>query len=134
MFTSCFSPELRLSPPSETIVSKPSFCSKFYQIPHILRASTILASLWQPDGSTFSLIVPLYMKWSWRMILMFDLSYSKLSLLVSWPSISILPEDPSIILSNPNIKVLFPLPVLPTIPIFYPDLIIKLMFFKTSYC
>lgn len=63
---------------------------------------------------------------------MFDRSSSRLSLLISFPSISIMPLDASRIRKRPSIMVLLPLPVRPTIPIFSPGWIVKLRCFKTS--
>ncbi len=59
-------------------------------------------------------------------------SSSKLKVLVSMPSITIFPEEASIILRRPSIIELLPLPVRPTIPIFSPASIVKLRFLSTS--
>ena len=65
------------------------------------------------------------------MIVIFFLNISKPIFLISTLSIYIVPSKGSNILNKHKQIVLFPLPVLPTIPIFSLDLISKFKFFKT---
>ena len=52
---------------------------------------------------------------------------------MSMPSMKILPDQPSMILSKPNIIVLLPLPVRPTMPTFSPGRIVKFILLRTFY-
>ena len=61
-----------------------------------------------------------------------SLKYSKFIDLISSLSIKILPFFGSIILDKDNTILLFPLPVLPTIPILSPGFISKFTFFNIN--
>ncbi len=66
------------------------------------------------------------------MIVMLERSSSRLSLEISVPSISTLPAKGSRIRSKLSSTVDFPLPVLPTMPIFSLDLILTVKFLSAG--
>ena len=70
------------------------------------------------NGSTFSLIVPLNKVESYIIIVIDSLTYYKESVEISIPSIQIVPDAASNILSKVKVIVDLPAPVLPTTPIF----------------
>ena len=80
----------------------------------------------------FSRIVPSNMAASYIISVMLDLSYYRLRFWISTPSIIILPSVGSSILSIVSVIVDFPAPVLPTIPILWFGLILKLKFYRTK--
>jgi hypothetical protein len=70
-------------------------------------------------GSKLNLKDPLKIVGSYGMTVIFYRNSFKFNLLISKPSISIIPYSSSRILDRVNAIVDFPAPVLPTIPIFY---------------
>lgn len=82
--------------------------------------------------STFtSWMVPVKRKWSCRIVLTYLRTWVGIRQAKSLPSISMVPEETSTIFRMLSSKVDLPLPVRPTIPIFYLGLIEKFMFWTT---
>lgn len=150
-----FSPDERFSPPSwiyrlrrsEMLCSSVSesclfllfweeellFDSLFvkWSKPAFLRSSRISSSVALSYGSILNLKVPVNRVGSWGIIVIFSLSCSKEWSAMLFPSMRILPSSISTILVNARLIVLLPAPVLPTIPIFCPPLMLRLRPFKT---
>ena len=85
----------------------------------------MLASEWEWVGSRLSLIVPVNRVASWSITVMLFLSLLILYSFMLVPSIEIIPKQGSTNLRIVEKMEVFPAPVLPTIPIFYPPLILK---------
>lgn len=158
IWTKDFSPELKLSPVISKFKSESSsdFSSSFLAFfsssvstfsslsflsysflrmivsrPAFLRIARISSSGVFPDGSRLYLRLPLYMVGSWGMIVIFSLTYLRLISLMSTPSMKMFPVSFSTILVRARLKVLFPAPVLPTIPILCPPYILVEHFLST---
>ena len=93
----------------------------------------MLSSSKLPKGSKFSLRVPSIKVGSCGIIVIILLNKDKPTFDISTSSIKIFPLVASIILNKQRHKVLFPLPVLPTIQILSFGLINKFISFKTIF-
>jgi hypothetical protein len=133
MHTSCFSPELRLEPLDAIWKSRPfSSRSNKFESEALLIKLKISSSLYLFSGSRLNLRVFSNKDESCGMIVILSLRSARPTVDISTPSISMLPLNFSIILHRANQIVLFPAPVLPTIPTFSPDSIVTFKFLSTT--
>lgn len=92
----------------------------------------ISSSEYCPRGSILLLTVPWNRTGSWGMMPKRDLRSWSPNLQMSTPSIMMVPAEGSTSLKKTCIRVDFPLPVRPTMPIFSPPLILREIPFRTS--
>lgn len=97
-----------------------------------LRTLHISSSEYCSSGSMLLLTVPWNRIGSWGMIPKRDLRSWSPSLQMSTPSIMMVPAEGSTSLKKTCIRVDFPLPVRPTMPILSPPLILREIPFRTS--
>ena len=132
MHINCFSPTEKFEPSASISTSNPASSSIKYAKPIKFNWKTISSSEYSPKGSIFSLKVPSINFGSWGIKDILSLNNFKSILDISTSSINIFPLEASKIRNNAKHKVVFPLPVLPTIPIFSPGFIVQFIFFKTK--
>jgi len=94
--------------------------------------SHISCSVWRPRGSKLLRTMPLKRVGSCGIILSFNLRSFRPMEHISSPSIRILPLAGSIRRNRELIRVVFPLPVLPTTPILFPAAKVQVIPFRTK--
>lgn len=130
MHNNCFSPALKLSPPSYKLEHNPFLLSANLSRQQSNRTYLISSSEHLFNGSKLSRIVPLNMTESYIILVIDSLNYFKDIFYVSISSIKIYPST----LSN-NLRILIvivdlPAPVRPTIPILSIGFILNEILFK----
>lgn len=136
MHKSCFSPTERLLPPSSTLNASPDpnyFSPLAIRLvnPAFYSTSISFSSGRRSNGSKLNLRVPLNKVGSWGITVIFYLKSLRFRVLISTPSISIVPFSNSMILERVSAIVDFPAPVRPHIPIFWPGSMSKVRSFNT---
>mmetsp|Transcript_1598 Transcript_1598/g.1956 ORF Transcript_1598/g.1956 Transcript_1598/m.1956 type:complete len:360 (+) Transcript_1598:152-1231(+) len=132
MQISCLSPELKFSPLLPIGKFRPELSPQANASRPAARSSLrISPSSFLFSGSRLNLRVPLNSVASCGMIVILVLRSAMPTLLMSTPSILMLPDSFSMILQMASQRVLLPAPVLPTTPTFSPWLILRQISFST---